>query len=154
MPAYTYDALDANGKARSGVLEAENAKAARQQLRGRELVQTRYALDVCLPRFVQLLREAEHLAPGATPPITNPSTASFFARLATARVHVLDPTAERLRRGDADWGTQLAAWRSDDPLVRAATAVRFFGLREWQPVELVRTASGRREIGDAISAFS
>ena len=38
MPAYTYDALDANGKARSGVLEAENAKAARQQLRGRELV--------------------------------------------------------------------------------------------------------------------
>ncbi len=66
--------------------------------------------------------------------------------------HVLDPTAERLRRGDADWGTQLAAWRSDDPLVRAATAVRFFGLREWQPVELVRTA-GVEQFDDAVGAL-
>ena len=38
MPAYTFEALDAQGKARSGVLEAENAKAARSQLRTQGLV--------------------------------------------------------------------------------------------------------------------
>ena len=38
MPAYTFDALDAQGKSRTGVLEAENAKAARAQLRGQGLV--------------------------------------------------------------------------------------------------------------------
>ena len=38
MPAYRFEALDVAGKAQSGLLEADNAKAARQQLRGRELV--------------------------------------------------------------------------------------------------------------------
>ena len=38
MPAYTYEALDDNGKPRTGVLEAENAKAARSQLRTQGLV--------------------------------------------------------------------------------------------------------------------
>ena len=38
MPAYTFDALDAQGKPRTGVLEAENAKAARSQLRAQGLV--------------------------------------------------------------------------------------------------------------------
>lgn len=38
MPAYNFEALDAQGKARTGVLEAENAKAARVQLRGQGLV--------------------------------------------------------------------------------------------------------------------
>ena len=38
MPAYRYEALDARGKAASGLLEADNAKAARAQLRQRELV--------------------------------------------------------------------------------------------------------------------
>lgn len=38
MPAYTYEALDADGKARKGVVEAENAKAARSQLRSQGLV--------------------------------------------------------------------------------------------------------------------
>ena len=38
MPAYTFEALDAQGKARTGVLEAENAKAARSQLRSQGLV--------------------------------------------------------------------------------------------------------------------
>lgn len=58
--------------------------------------------------------------------------------------HVLDPTAERLRRGDATWSEHLAQWRSDDPLVRAATAMRFFGLRDWAPVDLVRSAGVER----------
>lgn len=33
MPAYKYEALDAGGKSRSGLVEADNAKAARSQLR-------------------------------------------------------------------------------------------------------------------------
>ena len=38
MPAYKYEALDADGKAKSGLLEADNAKAARAQLRAQALV--------------------------------------------------------------------------------------------------------------------
>jgi general secretion pathway protein F len=38
MPAYRYEALDAGGKACSGLLEADNARAARSQLRQRALV--------------------------------------------------------------------------------------------------------------------
>ncbi len=38
MPAYRYEALDAAGKSQSGLLEADNARAARAQLRQRELV--------------------------------------------------------------------------------------------------------------------
>ena len=38
MPAYKYEALDAAGKSASGVLEADNARAARSALRARQLV--------------------------------------------------------------------------------------------------------------------
>ena len=38
MPAYRYEALDAAGKSRSGLLEADNARTARAQLRQRDLV--------------------------------------------------------------------------------------------------------------------
>ena len=38
MPAYKFEALTAEGKSRSGLLEAENAKAARAQLRAQALV--------------------------------------------------------------------------------------------------------------------
>ena len=38
MPAYRFEALDAAGKASSGILEADNAKAARSQLRAQALV--------------------------------------------------------------------------------------------------------------------
>ena len=38
MPAYRFEALDAAGKTQSGLLEADNVKAARGQLRGRTLV--------------------------------------------------------------------------------------------------------------------
>jgi general secretion pathway protein F len=38
VPAYRFEALDVAGKSQSGLLEADNAKAARAQLRGRELV--------------------------------------------------------------------------------------------------------------------
>ncbi len=38
MPAYRFEALDANGKASNGLIEADNARAARVQLRNRALV--------------------------------------------------------------------------------------------------------------------
>ena len=38
MPAYRYDALDAAGKNVNGLIEADNAKAARASLRSRGLV--------------------------------------------------------------------------------------------------------------------
>ena len=38
MPAYRFEALDASGKTSSGLLEADNAKAARAQLRTQALV--------------------------------------------------------------------------------------------------------------------
>ena len=38
MPAYKYDALDANGKSSTGIVEAESMKAARSHLRGLQLV--------------------------------------------------------------------------------------------------------------------
>ncbi len=38
MPAYRFEALNADGKAETGLVEADNAKAARQQLRARALV--------------------------------------------------------------------------------------------------------------------
>ena len=37
MPAYKFEALDAAGKASTGLLEADNAKAARAQLRAQAL---------------------------------------------------------------------------------------------------------------------
>ena len=38
MPAYKYEALDANGKSATGIVEAETVKAARSHLRGLQLV--------------------------------------------------------------------------------------------------------------------
>src|SRR6185369_14911842 len=38
MPAYRFEALDATGKAQSGLLEADNSRAARSQLRAQSLV--------------------------------------------------------------------------------------------------------------------
>ncbi len=38
MPAYKFEALDADGKSKSGLVEADNAKAARAQLRAQALV--------------------------------------------------------------------------------------------------------------------
>jgi general secretion pathway protein F len=38
LPAYRFEALDAAGKSQSGLVEADNPRAARSQLRGRQLV--------------------------------------------------------------------------------------------------------------------
>ncbi len=57
MPAYRFEALDVKGKSSSGLLEADNAKAARALLRGRDLVPmavtpvTAATTDGTAPRF-------------------------------------------------------------------------------------------------------
>ena len=57
MPPYRFEALDAAGKASSGLMEADNAKAARTQLRSRDLVPlavtpvTTATTDGSAPRF-------------------------------------------------------------------------------------------------------
>ena len=59
MPAYKFEALDAAGKSQAGLLEADNAKAARSQLRGRQLVPlavvpvTAANADGSAPRFTR-----------------------------------------------------------------------------------------------------
>jgi general secretion pathway protein F len=59
MPAYRYEALDAAGKSQGGLLEADNARAVRSQLRARELVPlavtpvTAASTDGAAPRFTR-----------------------------------------------------------------------------------------------------
>jgi general secretion pathway protein F len=68
VPAYKYEALDAAGKAQSGLLEADNAKAARALLRGRALVPmemvpvTTATTDGSAPRFTRRVFGATGLA--------------------------------------------------------------------------------------------
>ena len=64
MPAYKFEALDAAGKSKSGLLEADNAKAARSQLRARQLVPlgvvpvTVANVDGSAPRFTRRVFDA------------------------------------------------------------------------------------------------
>ena len=59
MPAYRFEALDVGGKSQSGLIDADNAKAARSQLRQRELVPlavtpvTAASTDGTAPRFTR-----------------------------------------------------------------------------------------------------
>ncbi|GAB4040323.1 MAG: type II secretion system inner membrane protein GspF [Rubrivivax sp.] len=69
MPAYRYEALDAAGKSKSGLVEADNAKAARAQIRGQGLVPMEVlpvaaaaAAEGGGPRFVRRVFSASSLA--------------------------------------------------------------------------------------------
>ena len=68
MPAYRFEALDAAGKSQGGLLEADNAKAARQQLRARDLVPmtvapvTAATTDGSAPRFTRRVFSATERA--------------------------------------------------------------------------------------------
>ncbi|MDP1899156.1 MAG: type II secretion system inner membrane protein GspF [Rubrivivax sp.] len=68
MPAYRFEALDAAGKSQSGLLEADNVRAARSQLRSRELVPlgvtlvTMAASDAATARFTRRVFTATGLA--------------------------------------------------------------------------------------------
>jgi len=57
MPAYKFEALDAAGKSKTGLLEADNARAARNQLRAQQLV----PLDV-VAVLSQTAQNAGHLS--------------------------------------------------------------------------------------------
>ncbi len=68
MPAYRYEALDAAGKSSTGLLDADNAKAARSQLRQRNLVPlavtpvTAATTDGTAPRFTRRVFSSTGLA--------------------------------------------------------------------------------------------
>jgi len=53
---------------------------------------------------------------------------------------VLDPNAPKLPRGDRDVLDRLAALAGDDKLARAAAALSFIGLADWQPADVARRA--------------
>ncbi|HVX10365.1 MAG TPA: selenocysteine-specific translation elongation factor [Pirellulales bacterium] len=53
---------------------------------------------------------------------------------------VLDPNARPLPRNDADVLTRLAELTGTDPIERAAAALSFVGLADWQPADLARVA--------------
>ena len=60
MPAYKFEALDASGKSTTGLLEADNARAARAQLRAQALVPlevTQVAAAGTKPQGLQLARK-------------------------------------------------------------------------------------------------
>jgi len=68
MPAYRFEALDAAGKAQTGLLDADNAKAARSQLRARALVPlavspvTAASADGAAPKFTRRVFSTTGLA--------------------------------------------------------------------------------------------
>jgi general secretion pathway protein F len=68
VPAYRFEALDAAGKSSSGLLEADNAKSARSQLRARQLVPlavnpvTAASADGAAPRFTRRVFSATERA--------------------------------------------------------------------------------------------
>lgn len=62
---------------------------------------------------------------------------------------VLDPHAPRLRRNETAALDRLAELASADPVTRAAAALYFTGLGEWQPRDLARTAG----VNDATAAI-
>src|SRR5512137_1232033 len=68
MPAYRFEALDAAGKAQTGLVDADNAKAARSQLRARALVPlavtpvTATSSDGAAPKFTRRVFSTSGLA--------------------------------------------------------------------------------------------
>ena len=91
MPAYKFEALDAAGKASTGLLDAENAKAARSQLRARALVPMSVALVASAGELACPHREArgvEH----------TPREAQTFA-LRAGRGHQCRPAARTRAHG-------------------------------------------------------
>jgi len=99
MPAYTFEALDAHGSTRKGVIEAESAKAARGLLRGQTLV----------PMVIQPVGAGVGRA-------TEPGATSRGTTLWTSRV--FNATALAI------WTRQIAGLVSSGlPLERALTAL-------------------------------
>ena len=61
MPAYKFEALDADGRSKSGLVEADNAKAARAQLRAQALVPLEVALVAQAANDAQAARFARRV---------------------------------------------------------------------------------------------
>ena len=100
-----------------------------------------------------LLLDCERLEPGQSglvqlflsEPAVTTWNQPFVARSESPVVtigggRVLDPAAEKLRHpNDADLAL-LRQLKADDPVERASAAMYFFGLRDWRPADLGRTA--------------
>ncbi len=100
MPAYTFEALDAQGATRRGVMEADTAKSARSLLRSQALV----------PLFVEPVHSSTGLSGSGHGRL--PSARTFFSR------RVFSST------GLSIWTRQLAGLVSSGlPLERALTAL-------------------------------
>ena len=106
MPAYSFEALDAQGATRKGVLEAETARAARSALRSQALV----------PLQVQVLGASGSGATGVSGAATEQASSSAGGRLFAGRVFGQDALCI--------WTRQLAGLVSASlPLERALTAL-------------------------------
>lgn len=102
MPAYSFEALDAQGRSRKGVLEAETARAARTALRAQALV----------PLQVDVLGAGEAAAAGRNEQTPHARSPGFFAG------RVFDPSELSV------WTRQIAGLVSASlPLERALTAL-------------------------------
>lgn len=99
------------------------------------------------------LLDRERLAPGETAPaqlfLSEPAVAVWGQPLVVRSESpvetigggvVLDPNPPKLARNDADALAQLAELSSGEPLARASAAAYFFGLGEWRPGDLARSA--------------
>jgi general secretion pathway protein F len=110
MPAYRYEALDADGKTRKGIVEADTARAARGLLRGQQLV----------PLSVEPVASAEAEAPGRaawwSPRVFTPTTLAIWTRQLAGLVSAGLPLERAL--------SALAEEAEDEPTRALAAALR------------------------------
>jgi selenocysteine-specific elongation factor len=100
-----------------------------------------------------VLLDRERLAPGETAAaqlfLSEPAVAVWGQPLVVRSEspletigggRVLDPKAPKLARQKSETLARLAELAADDPLARASAAIYFFGLGEWRPPDLSRSA--------------
>jgi general secretion pathway protein F len=138
MPAYRYEALDAAGKSRSGLVEADNAKAARSQVRGQGLVPMQVApvaaaaaADGQGPRFVRRVFSATTLSVwtrqlaglvGSGLPLERSLTALADEAETTAQRELIAHLKSEVNAGSSFARAQASAPREFDEVYRAVVA--------------------------------
>ena len=126
-------------------------KTAERPLKNRTRVRCHLGTAELLASVVLLDRE--RLAPGEAAPaqlfLSEPAVAVWGQPLVVRSESpvetigggvVLDPHPPKLARDDAEALAKLAELASGEPIERAAAAVYFFGLAEWRPGDLARSA--------------
>ena len=126
-------------------------KTAERPLKNRTRVRCHLGTAELLASVVLLDRE--RLAPGEAAPaqlfLSEPAVAVWGQPLVVRSESpvetigggvVLDPHPPKLTRDDAEALAKLTELASGEPIERAAAAVYFFGLAEWRPGDLARSA--------------